>query len=62
MTAVTTQPLGGTVMTNPKHAKAMPGKGRWYVHPATGEMTIINRAARASPAQSSQQASYWSPS
>lgn len=36
-------------MTNPKHAKAMPGKGRWYVHPSSGEKwpsvtNVIDRA------------------
>ena len=36
-------------MTNPKYAKAMPGKGRWYIHPATGEQwpsvtNVIDRA------------------
>ena len=36
-------------MTNPKHAKAVPNKGRWYVHPKTGEQwpsvtNIIDRA------------------
>jgi len=25
-------------MTDPKFAQNMPGKGRWYVHPTTGEM------------------------
>lgn len=25
-------------MTEPKHAQHVPGKGRWYVHPLTGEM------------------------
>lgn len=24
-------------MTDPKYAKAVPGKGRWYIHPTTGE-------------------------
>nr|DAF00035.1 MAG TPA: Mitochondrial genome maintenance exonuclease 1, DNA complex, DNA exonuclease [Caudoviricetes sp.] len=36
-------------MTNPKYSRAVPGKGRWYVHPATGERwpsvtNIIDRA------------------
>lgn len=29
---------GASLLTDPKYAEQIPGKGRWYTHPVTGEM------------------------